>query len=28
MAERMAVAGGTFRAGREGDRWVVDARVP
>ncbi len=28
MAERVALAGGTFSAGREGDRWVVDARMP
>ncbi|EAP96924.1 two-component system, sensor protein [Janibacter sp. HTCC2649] len=28
MAERTTVAGGTFAAGREGDRWIVDAHIP
>lgn len=28
MAERTTVAGGTFSAGREGDRWEVNAHIP
>jgi len=28
MAERTTVAGGTFRAGREGDSWIVTAHIP